>query len=232
MERKAGGTVNFAMLTDFLATTLPRIAAPFFRDVVWRGPSHSLNGQPCIYLTFDDGPHAESTPQLLDFFGATNTSATFFFLGSQAELAPDLVRATVDAGHTIGNHGWAHRSAWRSSNTNTIADFERAETLLEDVTGKLPGNVRPPYGRFTPALRTWCRERERRLVLWDVMPGDFLPQPSDQLVGRLVERIVRRTRPGSIVVLHEGVPMQDIVIPALKQALPVLRDKGWTIAAL
>ena len=222
------------MLTDFLGTTLPRLAAPLFRDIMWRGCSHTPEGNPCVYLTFDDGPHPESTQKLLDYLSAAEADATFFFLGSQAEQFPELVRATVEAGHAIGNHGWAHRSTWRMRRSEAVRDFDRAEALLEDLTGHSVRQVRPPYGRFTPALRRWCRKGERRLVLWDVMPGDFLASlPSNEkLIERIADRMVRKVTPGSIVVLHETARSYRIVPPALDLALPLLRAEGWTVASL
>ena len=222
------------MLTDLLGTTVPRLAAPFFRDVTWRGPSHSADGGPCLYLTFDDGPHPESTPLLLDYLSEAETPAMFFFLGSQAEQFPELVRATLEAGHRVGSHGWTHRSAWRTPKDETLGDFERAEALLDDLAGHPIRDVRPPYGRFTPALRRWCKEGRRRLVLWDLMPGDFLTSlPShEKLVDRIAGRIVSKIKPGSIVVLHEGALSHKVVLPALDRVLPLLQAKGWTAGAL
>ncbi|MCH8030874.1 MAG: polysaccharide deacetylase family protein [Bacteroidetes bacterium] len=222
------------MLTDLLGTTVPRFAAPFFRDITWRGPSHSADGSPRLYLTFDDGPHPEGTPLLLDYLSEADVRVTLFFLGSQAEQFPELVRAAVEAGHRVGSHGWTHRSAWRTPTTETARDFERAEALLEDLTGQHVQNVRPPYGRFTPALRRWCREGGRRLVLWDLMPGDFLTSlPSrEKLIDRIAGRIVSKIKPGSIVVLHESARSHKVVLPALDRALPLLRAKGWTAGTL
>lgn len=222
------------MFTDLLGTTLPRLAAPLFPHVTWRGPTHSPEGKPCLYLTFDDGPHPDSTPRLLDFLSTSEVPATFFHLGSHAELFPELVRATHQAGHAVGNHGWVHRSAWSAPKSVTLADFERAEELLGELTGRPVQNVRPPFGRFTPALRRWCNDGKRRLILWDLMPGDFLTSlPStEELVQRISSRIVERIRPGSIVVLHESAHSHSIVLPVLNRTLPLLRDDGWTIAPL
>ena len=222
------------MLTDLLGTSFPRLAAPFFRDITWRGPSHSADGSPCLYLTFDDGPHPESTPLLINFLSEAEAPATFFFLGSQAERLPELVRAVAQAGHRIGNHGWTHRSAWQVPKEETLRDFERAEVLLENLTEQPVQNVRPPYGRFTPALCRWCREGGRRLVLWDLMPGDFLTSlPSrEKLIDRIAGRIVKRVKPGSIVVLHEGARSHKVALPALERALPLLRAKGWIAGTL
>ena len=220
------------MRTNFLGTTIPRFAAPFFRDIVWRGATHSAAGNPTVYLTFDDGPHPESTPRLLEYLSEADTRATFFFLGEHAELYPDIVRATQEAGHRVGNHGWTHRSAWRVPKTETLSDFERSEALLEDLAGQPVRDVRPPYGRFTPALRRWCEHGRRRLVLWDLMPGDFLTDEPEKLIERIGDGMVSRAKPGSIIVLHESLHSHRVVLPALNRALPQLRGSGWSVAAL
>ena len=98
------------MLTDLPGTTVPRLAAPFFRDITWRGSTHSADGEACFHLTFDDGPHPESTPLLLDYLNEVKFRAPFFFLGSQAEQCRDLVRTVVEAGHHVGNPGRTTRT--------------------------------------------------------------------------------------------------------------------------
>ena len=106
--------------------------------------------------------------------------------------------------------------------------------MLEDLTEQPVRYVRPPYGRFTPTLRRWCKEGQRTLVLWDLMPGDFLTSlPSrEKLTDRIAGRIVNKIEPGSIVVLHESARSHKVVLPALDRALPLLQDKGWTACTL
>lgn len=220
------------MLTDLLGTTIPRLAAPLFRDIVWRGPSHDVDGEPCLYLTFDDGPHPNSTPILLDFLSATETPASFFFSGSQAERFPDLVQATTNAGHRVGSHGWRHKSAWGMSRREALASFERTEAILQDLIGGPVRDLRPPFGRFTPSLRRWCRDGGRRLVMWDLMPGDFLPMSPISLSERVAKRMISSSNPGSVVVLHESERSAEIVVPAVERAIDELRRKGWIIASL
>ncbi|NNF56944.1 MAG: polysaccharide deacetylase family protein [Rhodothermaceae bacterium] len=215
-------------MSDFVNTTIPRLVAPFFPGIVWRAAAHDTDGAPCLYLTFDDGPDPASTPALLDCLAAHNAAATFFVLGEQVAQHTDLVAQIVHAGHRIGLHGWTHTDPWKTPRATTLDAFERAAALLDSL-GVPARDVRPPYGRFTPALRRWCRDTNRRLVLWDLLPGDFVASATPEIVAH---RIVQQTRPGSLIVLHEGPHAGSIARAALAQALPVLRVDGWRFASL
>ncbi|WP_420454575.1 polysaccharide deacetylase family protein [Rubrivirga sp.] len=192
---------------------------------VVRGPS---GDERTLYVTVDDGPDASGTPRWLDALDRHGARAVFFLSAGRAEARPDLVRAIVDAGHRVGNHGDAHVSAWRTRPREVRAGFERAERVLEDLTGEPVRDVRPPYGRVTPSIVRWARAGNRRIVLWDVMPGDFLPSRSP---STLADEVVRLARPGSIVALHDGAPAPR-AIAALDLALPRLAAAGWRFPAL
>lgn len=217
---------------DLLGTAIPRLAAPLLPGIVTRGPAQTEAGADAVYLTFDDGPDPEGTSALLDRLAAHDATALFFLLGERAERHPGPTRQIVDAGHQVGVHGWDHTSLWRDP--SAMAGFERATALLEDQGGQPIRAVRPPYGRFTPALTRWCAETDRRLVLWDVMPGDFVPSPASVAarIDAVASRLTRMVRPGSVVVLHEGGAARDVVPAVLDQTLPVLRSDGVTPAAL
>lgn len=216
-------------MSDFVNTTIPRLVAPFFPEIVWRGPRHDDSSAPCLYLTFDDGPDPASTPLLLDRLARHEAPATFFLLGERAAQHPDLVRQIQQAGHRIGLHGWTHTDAWRTPRAEMLDGFVRTATLLEDVMGAPIRDVRPPYGRFTPALHGWCRDTDRRLVLWDLLPGDFVASTTSKTVA---ERLLKQTRAGSIIVLHDGPRVGSVACNALDRALPHLRADGWRFAAL
>ena len=143
--------------------------------------------------------------------------ATFFLEGARAVRDPALVRDLVAAGHGVGSHGWTHLDAWRHPR-GAVADLVRGEAALEDLLGQPVRDVRPPYGRVTPGILRWVWGGGRRLVLWGLMPGDFLAsRPPDRLARTLRQGI----GPGRIVVLHDGPPAPraaaalDIALPAL-----------------
>lgn len=199
---------------------------PLVPGAVVRGPSHAA-GRPCLYVTVDDGPDPDGTPRWLGALARHGASALFFLSAGPAEAHPDLVRQIAEAGHRIGSHGGAHVSGWRSPGT-VRASFDRADRTLRSLVGDPIRDVRPPYGRVTPGLVRWAREGQRRIVLWDLMPGDFLPSRTP---AELAEEIVGLARPGSVLALHDGPPAERAVA-ALDLALPRLAAAGWTFPAL
>ncbi len=210
-----------------LATYGLRLAAPLFPDMLWR--RRPAGGERIAYLTFDDGPTPEMTDLLLDLLARYDAEATHFLIGARAERDPGRVRAMAEAGHTIGNHSFTHPDAWRTDPSALAEEMERTTGVLEAITQKPVRYLRPPYGRFTPAMRAWCQENGQRLVMWDVMPGDFLPEATP----RRVERHVRRAlRPGSIVVLHDNPVARTALPDALERLLGTLSDDGWRFRAL
>ena len=214
-----------------------RLAGPLVPGAVLRGPHRDAGGHPLLYLTLDDGPDADGTPRLLGALAACDARAVAFLSADRALALPDLARLWTAGGHRAGNHGGAHRSAWAVPPGEAVREMARGERVLESVLGEAVRDVRPPYGRVTPGLVRWVRaasgaeagaEAPRRLVLWDAMPGDYLPSAGAAV---LAERIVRSARPGGIVVLHDG-PAAARAAAALRLALPRLAAAGWRFPAL
>jgi peptidoglycan/xylan/chitin deacetylase (PgdA/CDA1 family) len=203
----------------------PRVAA-LLPSVICRAKPFDAAGAPCVYLTFDDGPIVGATPRILNALDRHDARATHFLLGSSAEKDPKLARAILDAGHAVGNHGWEHRDAWRSR--GAAENLDRGRTWLEDAVGRAVPETRPPFGRLTPSIYRWARAGGHRLVLWDLMPGDYLASSS---AAALAGRLTGSARPGSIVVLHDG-PHADRAISILDLAVPALRARGWRFPSL
>ncbi|HEY0977393.1 MAG TPA: polysaccharide deacetylase family protein [Flavobacteriales bacterium] len=159
-----------------------------------------------VFLTFDDGPDPVATPWVLDTLARHHAKATFFLIGRNAEAHPQLVQRIRHEGHTIGNHTWDHADAWRTPRADYLGSVERGHALTGSTL------FRPPYGHLTPGLvRTL--HRRHRIVQWDVIAGDF---KADLDALRMAERVVSRTRPGSIVVFHDT----QRCLPKLEAALP------------
>lgn len=152
---------------------------------------------PMVALTFDDGPHPEFTPRLIELFSRYGAKATHFLVGASAQARPDLVGALSEAGHSVASHGYAHRSLVR------LRPRERREELERGVEALLPHRsdlVRPPYGHYDLQCARLVRSLGLRCVHWTSHIRDWEPSSAAELQARLE----RSLRPGAIVLLHEA----------------------------
>jgi len=181
------------------------------------------------YLTFDDGPTTALTDDLLDLLSRYDARATFFLIGQNAADLPERAKAIHRAGHRIGNHTYTHPDAWTTRPDTLRLQLSRTTRVLEDLTGASVRVMRPPYGHPTGAMRTWCAERQQRMVMWDVMPGDYLQTAT---ADRVAEFVLNTVRPGSIIVLHDNPICEGVTLPALQTILPAMDREGWRFEAL
>lgn len=126
-----------------------------------------------IYLTFDDGPHLERTPALLDNLAALNLKATFFVLGRNMGLGKELIRRAIKEGHSVGSHSWSHWQADKTSNRDWIEDVAKARRELENITGRSCRLFRPPYGALTPLKLLHLIKNDYRIIHWALDTKDF-----------------------------------------------------------
>ena len=154
---------------------------------------------PFVSLTFDDGPHPEHTPPLLDILAARSARATFFAVGRSAEEHPELVDRMRREGHEMANHSWSHRSFPFLTSAEARPEVLRWRDAFHD------GEERPlfrfPWGHQGPREALAVRRSGHTIVGWDVDPGDYLPErTASDLFGALLADV----RPGSIVLLHDA----------------------------
>ena len=216
---------RFEYLVGVYGPSVARLALP---SLIWRVET---NGAPVAYLTFDDGPTPHLTSRLLDSLAENNAGATFFLLGKHVELDPTLVARIENAGHRIGLHGYDHLDAWRTNSKTVVQDLERGLELLSSLTRHDIRHFRPPFGRIRRSTLAWARERGLSVVMWDVMPGDFIPDTSHAVVATRVRRWVRH---GSIIVMHDSwnPNVMKHTAAALSEMLRSLADSGWRFERL
>jgi peptidoglycan/xylan/chitin deacetylase (PgdA/CDA1 family) len=184
--------------------------------------SHGSRDRPQIALTFDDGPHPTFTPRALDILERYGVTATFFCVGLHASGHPDLITRLSDAGHLLGNHTWSHAFLPDLSRQQISDQIARtAEHLLPiQETTRL---FRPPYGSRSSTILTWLAEMDVTTVLWDVEPFDWaLPG-----AGEIARRVLGETKPGSIILLHDGGGDRSQTVDALPQIIEELLDRGY-----
>lgn len=154
-----------------------------------------------VALTFDDGPHADATPELLELLGTAGVRATFFLLGRMVEELPEVARAIADAGHEIGVHGYEHRLLAKQGPSATRHDLSRATAAITAVTGAEPGWWRPPYGVANAAALLEARRLGLRPVLWTTWGRDWTRSCTPDSVYRSV---LRKLDGGGTILLHDS----------------------------
>lgn len=158
--------------------------------------THVETDEPLVALTFDDGPHPEFTPRLLDVLDRHQAKATFFMIGKRAEAHPDLVDRVAKAGHAIANHTWDHVDLTKVDRRAGRTQVRRCADLLEPYAS---GLFRPPWGYQTLWSRMDALGHE--VVAWNVVARDWLVLDANVLTSTLEAEI----GPGSIVLLHDAI---------------------------
>jgi peptidoglycan/xylan/chitin deacetylase (PgdA/CDA1 family) len=154
-----------------------------------------------VALTFDDGPHPDATPELLDLLARTGVRATFFLLGRAVEDHPGIARAVADAGHEIGVHGYDHRLLTKRRPAATREDLDRATAAITATTGTQPRWWRPPYGVANTAALREAHRLALRPVLWTCWGRDWTAGCTPDSVYRSV---LRTLDGGGTILLHDS----------------------------
>jgi peptidoglycan/xylan/chitin deacetylase (PgdA/CDA1 family) len=152
-------------------------------------------------LTFDDGPHAEGTPAMLDELSRHGVRATFFLVGEQVERRPALAAEVVAAGHEIGVHCQRHRSLLRLGPRAVRNDLARAADVIGSAAGAEPTLYRPPYGVLNAAALAYARRRGWQTVLWARDGHDWEAKATPESIA---ERVTRRVAVGDVLLLHDA----------------------------
>lgn len=174
-----------------------------------------------VYLTFDDGPHLEATPFVLNELRKYGAQATFFCIGKNVEEYAHIYQQLLDEGHAVGNHTYSHLNGWRTGNELYFEDIRRAADLIDSSL------FRPPYGKIAgfQAKHLHGVIRDPSIIMWDVLSADFDEKISPQ---RCLENVIFNLKPGSIVIFHDS----EKAFPRLKFVLPRVleycRQKGFT----
>lgn len=188
-----------------------------FVDALVRGP----RGARGVALTFDAGPHPKWTLRVLETLAKHDAKATFFLVGREAALHPEIVKAIAEAGHAVGLRSWAHDPLLGLRRERTVRDdLQRGLDALERATGARPTLFRPPRGRTTPILARVVDALDLTVVAWSVAGGD---RSSRARVDDVVARVRRGLRDGAIVLLHDSPETGDRE-PSAVRALPAILD--------
>ncbi|HXC03630.1 MAG TPA: polysaccharide deacetylase family protein [Bacteroidia bacterium] len=196
----------------------PVLLKKFYPALLWRVDTKEKN----IYLTFDDGPHPEITPWVLEELKRAEAKAVFFCVGDNAERYPEICSRILSEGHLCGNHTQNHLNGW---NSDSAVYLRNVASCSHTVHSPL---FRPPYGRMkkTQAKRL---VKHYRIVMWDVLSGDFDRNTS---ADKCLENTLHYSRPGSIVVFHDSLKAQKNLFAVLPEYLQVMKSRGYSFPLL
>ena len=176
-----------------------------------------------VYLTFDDGPIPECTPQVLDILSQYKVNATFFMVAENAHRYPDLLERVRTEGHVIGNHTFHHLRGCKTCINDYLLDVEQANAVLHTSL------YRPPHGRMTCMQKQALRDAGYTIYLWDVLTHDYNPRYAADKMLRIVQRF---TRNGSIIVFHDSLKSKDRMLQVLPKVIEWLQAEGYELRCL
>lgn len=195
---------------------IPKFVTWFYPRRTWYGPEDH------VYLTFDDGPHPEITPWLLDFLARENIRVTFFWQGTNMESYPELVKQAEAAGHTIGHHGYFHKA-------NNSLDFEAFVENYSKARALSPHDLyRPPKGIISSKQAKHVI-KDSRLIMWSYLSYDWDQKLS---VGKLLQNFEKGLSTGEIAVFHENEKTIERSREIIPEVIRIVREKGLTFAPL
>lgn len=218
-----------------------------YPSLIWEMP---VTAEKKIYLTFDDGPHHEATPFVLDQLKNYDAKATFFCIGKNVRKHPEIYQRIIAEGHTIGNHTNNHLNGWKVKDAAYIANIQEAGNVIASDL------FRPPYGRIKRAVIRRLQSKSgspgvresgigtsgldvtlslskgdlpSKIVMWTVLAGDFDIALSKE---KCLHNVVKHARNGSIVVFHDSTKAWERMSYALPKVLAYFTEQGYAFEKL
>jgi peptidoglycan/xylan/chitin deacetylase (PgdA/CDA1 family) len=176
-----------------------------------------------VALTFDDGPGPANTPAVLELLAKHQVKATFFMVGRNIEKHRELAARVLAEGHQLGSHSYSHSRMVLSSTSFIEEELSRTDALLREVGVRGEILFRAPFGKKLFTL-PWVLSRQgRKHITFDVVPDDHATQDAALITSRVLEA----TRPGSIILLHDGWAAKPGTIEAAGRIIESLKGQGY-----
>jgi peptidoglycan/xylan/chitin deacetylase (PgdA/CDA1 family) len=187
-----------------------------------------------VAITFDDGPHPEGTPAVLEVLEREAAPATFFLVGEQVRRNPALAAEIVAAGHAVQLHGERHRSQLRLSPRQIREDLRRGEEAVQGATGRATRCYRPPYGIFSAAGLAVVRRSRWEPILWSRWGRDWSDRSR---AASIAAKATRSLQGGEVILLHDADHYSDpgswrATVSALPRIIDAVRGRSLRPVAI
>ncbi|GJD18069.1 polysaccharide deacetylase [Rivularia sp. IAM M-261] len=185
------------------------------------------NKDKIIALTFDDGPWPKYTEQVLDILKTNNVKGTFFVIGNNMKNMPEVGKRIVTDGHTIANHTWHH---WYHRLSPSIAakEINDTEEIIYKVTGVRTNLFRPPGGVLGNGPAAYARSKKYSVIMWSADSNDYKRPAASRLIGN----VMRFSKPGGIVLMHDGGGVRDSTVKALPEMIKKFKQQGYRFVTI
>ncbi|KMY33830.1 oligosaccharide deacetylase [Lysinibacillus xylanilyticus] len=181
-----------------------------------------------IALTFDDGPHPKYTAAILDLLAKYDAKATFFIIGKNAEKYPDLVLRSYSEGHELANHTYSH--PFKASVAELHAQLRKTKEIIYGITGFSPVLFRPVGGNYNDQMINAAVKDGYKVVMWSWhQDTQDWKQPG---VNKIVQKVMKGSKPGDVILFHDGGGDRMQTIKALEEILPELKKQGYTFVTI
>lgn len=197
----------------------PLILRYLFPQLTWK----IKVSEKVIYLTFDDGPHPQITPWVLQVLEKYQARATFFCVGDNARKFPQILQQVLAGGHRIGNHTHNHLNGWKSGNAVYLRNVAECDTYTHTPL------FRPPYGKISPVQAYRLRKKNFDVVMWSILSRDY---EKDLDIPGAAAAMEKHTTKGSIVLFHDSEKAEQNLRALLPGFLAFFAAKGFRFDAL
>lgn len=202
--------------------------APMQRSPLYTPLFHGNIRLPEVALTFDDGPQPWSSRQILAILEHFGVKATFFCIGEQVQVYPEIVRQEYADGDLVEDHTWSHPDMRYLSAAAIHEQLAMGEQAIYQVTDTRPAFFRPPYGSVTPTMLSQAQQLGLTTVMWTVDPRDWLLPGSEAIIMR----VLSSTANGAIILLHDGGGNRSQTVAALPAIITTLQQRGFRFVTI
>lgn len=197
---------------------IPGIVKSIYPDAVWSISTEKKE----LFITFDDGPNPELTPEIVNILKQYNAKATFFCVGENVKKYPETYNLILKNGHVTGNHTFNHLKGWRTKIDDYLDNVELASEYIKSDL------FRPPYGRIK--IRQYKALKEKyKIIFWSVLSLDYSNNITKE---ECLDIVLKNSKAGSIILFHDSNKMKKNVLYALPKTLEYFQKKGYGFKSL